>query len=97
MAVQDLVTGAHEVADTITRESLEKRFKAVQDQMDQHKEGMVMLEREKQRIAEMAKQDTKGEKRAAAVAVERGGKAGKPSKKGQHLLAQQNRSAVGWQ
>ena len=97
MAVPDFVTGVQGVTDAITRESLEKRFKAVQDQMDQQKEQMVMLEREKQRIAEMAKQDTKGEKRAAAVAVERGGKAGKPSKKGQHLLAQKNKSAVRWQ
>ena len=100
MAVQDLVTGAHEVADKITEEALKQRSKAVQDQMDklmnQHKEGMAMLETEKQRIAEMAKQDTKGTKRGTVVAGERGGKAGKPSKKGKHLFAQQNRSAVGW-
>ena len=58
-----------------------------------------MLEREKQSIAEMAKRDTKGKKRAAAAAVERGGKAGKPSKKGQHLPYQKNSRpfAVGWQ
>ena len=64
--------------------------------MEQGKETMKMLEMEQQRIAEVAKQDTKREKRAAAVAVERGGKAGKPSRKGQHLLAQKNR-ALGWQ
>ena len=33
MAVQDFVTEAQGVADTLTRESLEKRFKEVQDQM----------------------------------------------------------------
>ena len=100
MAVQDLVTGAQEVADKITEEALKKRSKAVQDQMDklrnQHKEGMAMLETETQRIAEMAKQHTTGKKRGTVVAVERGGKARKPSKKGKHLLAQKHRSAVGW-
>ena len=103
MAVHDLVTGAQAVADKITEEALKKRSKAVQDQMEklenQHKEGMAMLATETQRIAEMAKQHTTGKirkKRGTAVAEERGGKAGKPSKKGKHLLAQKNRSAVGW-
>ena len=100
MGVQDFVTGAQEVADKMTEEALKKRDKAVQDQMDkleeQHKAGMAMLGMEKQRIAEMAKQDTKGKKRATAAAAERGGKAVKPSKKGKHLFAQQDRSAVGW-
>ena len=66
--------------------------------MDQGRETMKMLAMEQQRIriAEVAKQDTKGKKRAAAVAAERGGKAGKPSRKGKHLLPQKNR-AIGWQ
>ena len=100
MAVQDLVTGAQEVADRITEEALKQRSKAVQDQMEklmnQHKEGMAMLETETQRIAEVAKQHTTGKNRGTVVAVERGGKAGKPLKKGNRLLAQKQRSAVGW-
>ena len=59
-------------------------------------ELMNMVETEKQRIAEVAKQAMKGKKRVTGVTAERGGKAGKPTRKGQIILPYKNR-AIGWQ
>ena len=86
MAVEDFVAGAQRAADKITKEALEQTIKAVQDQMREVQDTMQMVETEQQRIAELAKQDMKGEKRVAGVTVERGWKAGKPTRKGQEIL-----------
>ena len=91
VAVGDFVAEAQKVANSITAEALDQQIKTAQASRDKAEEWMKMLETETQR-SEVAK----GRKRAAAVAVGRGGKAGQPSKKGQHLLAQKNR-AIGWQ
>ena len=92
VAVEDLVVEVQRVVNTISAEALDQQIKTAQDSRDKAEELMKMLETEKQRSAEIAK----GKKRAAEVAVERGGKSGKPSRKGKHLLAQ-NHCAIGWQ
>ena len=74
VAVVDFVAGAQRAAGKITKEALDQQFKTAQDQRDRAEELMKMVETEKQRIAEV----TKGKKRVAAVAEERGRQAGKP-------------------
>ena len=73
VAVGDLVAEAQRVANSITAEALYERIKSAQDNRDKAEELMKLLETEKQR-SEVAK----GKKRTAEVAVERGGKSGKP-------------------
>ena len=96
VAVEDFVAGAQRAADKITKDKLEQGIKAARDQMREAQDTMQMVETEQQRIAELEKQDRKGKKRVAGVAAERGGKAGKPTRKGQHILTYKNR-AIGWQ
>ena len=102
MGVQEFLTGAQEVADKMTGEARKQQSKALKDQVDmmeaKNKQGMELLRQQQQDMAELdkqaqEKQGAQGKKRATAVAVERGGKAVKPSKKGKHLFAQQ-RNAV---
>ena len=97
--VEDFVTEAQKVAHTITNEALDRQYAKAQDQVKEHLPQMKKAE-EMTRVVRTRQQSiadgAKGKKRAAEVAVERGGKSGKPSRKGKHLLAQ-NHCAIGWQ
>ena len=100
--VETFVAEAQRVAHTITNKALDQQYAAAQEQKQENlaqvkkmEELMLMVQSQQQNIAEVAK----GKKRAAGDAAERDGKAGKPTKKGQHLLPQKNSrrgAALGW-
>ena len=97
------MTEAQKVAHTITNKELDQQYAKAQDQMKEQlaqlkktEEMMRAVQTRQQSIADGAK----GKNRAAGVAAEREGKAGKPTRKGQHLLPHKNPRrvmAIGWQ
>jgi hypothetical protein len=99
VAVETFVADAQEVAHSITNDALDERFAEAQEQAQEQakkmEDLMMMIQSQRQNNAEPAK----GTKRAAGGAAVRDGKAGKPKKKGQHLLLQKNprrEAAIGW-
>jgi hypothetical protein len=102
VAVETFVAEAQRVANAITNEALEKQYAAAQEQLQENIAQAKQMEELKWRIQSQQKniaETAKGKKRAAGEAAERDGKAGKPTKKGQHLLPQKNSrrgAALGW-
>ena len=80
--VETFVAEAQKAADTLTKEALEERTSQAQEAMKKAEEMVRELETQKKSFAE----EVKGRKRAAGGAVEREGRSGRPTKKGQHLL-----------
>ena len=92
VTVETFVAGAQEVANSVTNDALEKQYAAAMERQQESfaaaEELRRILQSNQQNIAEKAK--AKGTKRAAGGEAVRDGKAGKPTKKGQHLLPQKN-------
>jgi len=93
VTVETFVAGAQEVANSVTNDALDKQYAAAMERQRENiaaakemEELKLMIQSTQKNIAETAK----GKKRAAGGEAVRDGKAGKPTRKGQHLLPQKN-------